>query len=197
MSKPAVLCIARSFLETMDINKPDISAIPEEEINFINRKYADSQDITLGYQFPQVIPVILFKCGDEYLTYERVGSEERLHKKFSLSVGGHIDIHDALDIETEYDAESIITDACSREAAEEVNFHTWIKPEHFKHIINTPVDDVSSVHVGFVCIIELNSKDDVKPSEEIPEFRWLTKPELFTNLPAFEAWGQYIINKVI
>ena len=75
MSKPAVLCIARSYLETMDINNPDISAIPEEELNFINRKYVDDlEDISVGYRFPQIIPVILFKCGDEYLTYARIGS---------------------------------------------------------------------------------------------------------------------------
>lgn len=197
MSKPAVLCIARSYLETMDINNPDITAIPEEEINFINRKYVDADDITLGYQFPQVIPVILFKCGEEYLAYNRVGSEARLHNKMSLSVGGHIDIHDALDIEAEYSAEALMTDACTRELIEEVNFRTWVKPEHFKHIINTPVDDVSSVHVGFVCIIEIDDKDSIQTTEEIPEFFWLTKQELTDNIHAFEAWGQYTINKVL
>lgn len=194
MSKPIpVLCISREYIETMDSNNFSILDIPFEEAQFINRKYVDDLNPLLGFSFPQLIPTIVIKNErGEYLTYERVGSEQRLHNLMSLSIGGHVDL---TDLSYPVVADLLCT-AVQREIDEELGVQIHVQPDMFTHLINLPVDEVSKVHVGLVAVISMFS-GDVTETDEIPEVVWQTKEQLESNLYSFEAWGQHIIKEVL
>ncbi|MFZ3481817.1 hypothetical protein [Sphingomonas sp. 3-13AW] len=120
--------------------------------------------------FVQFIPYVLVRHKNRLLAYvrEASGSEARLHGKFSVGVGGHIDLPDVVVDETlvsekgaetpvnRIDVLKTLTRAAIREISEEIamdvpeNALEW---SHLIHVTTTPVDQV---HLGFVAILDID-----------------------------------------
>lgn len=204
--KHSVLCVQRSLLPELQrasiaaISKITVAQIPYDAFSFINRRVVDAKraenttHFSIGTMFPQVLPYMVVKCGQEYLMYNRKGKEERLHGLMSMGIGGHIDIHDLQITEGNVDFLTIISDAAKREVEEEVGY-TIDKDQllDFTYTILSPVDEVSQVHMGLLATIEVSSKDEVKPTDEIINPIWVHESDLMKYYQKSEEWTRLII----
>lgn len=119
--------------------------------------------------FVQFIPYVLVRNGSRLLAYvrEESGGEDRLHGKFSVGVGGHIDLPDVMVDETmvmekgkevpvnRIDVARTLVRSAVREISEEINMdvpESAVQWTHLIHVTTTPVD---AVHLGFVAILDI------------------------------------------
>ena len=156
---------------------------------FMERDYAEQCS-----DFKQIIPycLVIKRKGPELFVfrYERLtgGSEERLHNKASIGVGGHINPEDVED----QSKRGFIANCVWRELHEELIIN---KPKKFENsalgLINDDTNPVGSVHFGWVTMVwvddaEVREKDTLKG--EFVRFQDLLKDT--TPLDAYETWSQ-------
>ena len=122
-------------------NVEPIRAVIRERAEFLERGGAEQ-----NFSYKQIIPYVILRHGEKYLLIKRLPKqgEKRLHNKFSLGVGGHINVFDQ--------AQSDILEAgMQREKNEEIK----IEQEgecRLIGVINTDVAEVDRVHLGVVYI---------------------------------------------
>jgi predicted NUDIX family phosphoesterase len=144
--------------------------------------------------FKQIIPYVVFRCGDLVFCYTRGGSqgESRLHRRRSLGVGGHVDEADAEGRPTLEAYEM----AMRRELDEEVEVSS---PGRLRRLglINDDATPVGRVHLGVVHVYDLE-RPAVTPREAglaDPEF--LPLRELRGRCEQFESWSQFCIEALL
>jgi predicted NUDIX family phosphoesterase len=138
----------------------------------------------------QIIPYVVFRCGDDVFCYTRGKSqgEARLHKLRSLGVGGHVSEEDAGGRRTRDAYES----AMRRELEEEVAI---MSPGRLRMVglINDDSTPVGQVHLGVVHLFELD-RPEVQPREEgLAEAEFLPLSRVWNIRPEFETWSQICI----
>lgn len=184
--KPSVMCVTREAIT----DNFSLENLPNEHIHFMNREVVDKIP-EVGKMFPQIIPVIAVKKDGKYLTYARNGAEGRLHGKRSMTVGGHIDIYDAIGSNYK-DYRATIALAAMRELFEETGLNNTFLYHDFTQIIWMPDgDEVSQVHIGLVSFVKTDK--NITPNEELADVQWLTKEELIRDIDNYELWSQYLI----
>ena len=183
-----VMCITKDNLQLSDgINKFKINP---DDIHFINRNIVDSKlpkYHAVGTMFPQLLPYIYVKCGNEYLTYARKGKETRLHGKRSMGFGGHVELEDL-------DMTPLHTLHCSasRELQEELGLDTTLHLTD--EFIYSTYDQVSQVHIGIIGFVEITDKSLIKPDElEIINPEWKTLASIRGRLDSYERWSQILV----
>lgn len=161
---------------------------------FMDRSYVDNRyELDLGQMFPQVIPVMLLTDGKgNVLSYARNGTETRLHGSRSVLIGGHIDITDI----NRAGLEDIIEYAAFRELQEEAGICNPIDNYPKDNIIYTDEDPVSSVHLGLLEVIVVNT-EEVTPSDELFDAQWFSSLELEETLNQYEEWSKIAIQRVL
>lgn len=183
-----VMCVTKDTLNlTEGINKIQPS---DFEYHFIQRSIVDSKlpkYHAIGTTLLQLLPYIVVKCGNEYLTYARKGTEARLHGKRSIGFGGHIDLSDFDDI-----VQWTIHNAGERELKEELDLEeSLVMSDEF---IFTNYDNVSQVHLGCIGYVEIKDKSLVKPNpDEILDPQWLTAESIRAKLDTYEKWSRILI----
>lgn len=207
--KPAVLCITKTDLdklieisegETAVVAKTNIvEELPADSYHFINRRIVDNKkDLTIGKQFPQLIPYVLVQNNKgEYLVYPRVGSEERLHDNYSIGVGGHIDVTDAGIADGYLDVADTILFSIGRELEEELKIPESLSSSaEFLRTLVDVTDEVDQVHVGLVYKLQLPVGYEPLRTKEIPVFEWKTADELRKEIHLYENWAKAIIKNL-
>jgi len=136
----------------------------------------------------QVIPYVVIKSNGKFLLVKRLETqgERRLHNKYSVGIGGHINISD-------FDGKDIwsaVEKGMWRELNEEVKISPIGEPE-FLGIINDLSSSVSRVHIGLCYIIEcefheINEKDKFEEA-------WVEKFEGIDNM---EGWSKIVVKKI-
>ena len=159
--------------------------------SFLDRNLAEDDP-----SFKQIIPYVTIKCGDRYLAVQRskTGGEGRLYGKRTISVGGHINTDD-VGGKTDGDSFLVFQRGLLREIEEELDFHGATIPEWvLTGVINTCDGGVGEVHFGVAYTIEVKNESDVSVKDEsLVNHRWLTRRELFDEIPEYEAWSQLVI----
>lgn len=181
-----VMCTTKPNNLVEGINQLKINP---EDIHFINRNIVDSklpEYHAVGTMLPQLLPYIFVKCGNEYLTYNRKGSEDRLHGKCSMGFGGHVELQDVRDT-----VEHTISVTAVRELAEELGLKAPL--ELTGDYIYSKYDNVSQVHLGVVGLVEIDDKSLIKPDElEIINPEWKTLDSIRGRLDSYEKWSQIL-----
>lgn len=139
--------------------------------------------------FKQLIPYVIFRHTDAAGTvrlfqYTRgTGQgEQRLHRKRSVGIGGHISADDAHQ-DDPYD------EGMRRELAEEVEIATPYRA-HCVGLINDDETDVGRVHLGVVHLFDVQTPA-VQPREsEIVDAGFQPVMELLGDLAGFESWSR-------
>lgn len=120
--------------------------------------------------FIQFIPYVLVRQGSRLLAYvrEASGSEDRLHGKFSVGVGGHIDLPDVVVDKTpimekgkevpanRIDVLRTLSRAAVREISEEIRMDVPEDAIAWTHLIHVTTTEVDAVHLGVVAIIDID-----------------------------------------
>lgn len=183
-----VMCVTKAKYNLVEgINK---LTLQDEDIHFIQREIVDSKlpnFHAIGTMLIQVLPYIYIKCGNEYLTYARRGSESRLHGKRSMGFGGHVELADLDDF-----INGTIHNTAEREIKEELGLETSIKITD--DFIYSNYDHVSQVHLGVIGVVELSDKSLIKPdNSEVIDPLWQTADDIRGRLDGYERWSQILI----
>jgi predicted NUDIX family phosphoesterase len=154
--------------------------------------YRPRADMEHDPSFKQLIPYVLFQHNDQHgrphifqYTRGQGQGENRLHRKRSVGIGGHISSLDA-------DAVShgdVYREGLSRELAEEVAIESPYD-ERCVGLINDDESDVGRVHLGVVHLCRLE-RPAIEPREaEMVDCGFRPIDELLANLDHFETWSQ-------
>jgi predicted NUDIX family phosphoesterase len=108
--------------------------------------------------------------------------EQRLHDKFSIGVGGHVDRN-----EIKVD---VLTDAAMRELEEEVEIDKYPLPR-IVGFVNDDRDGVGQVHFGIVAIAETLESVRSRKGDEVTEERFYSVDEvdaLMSSNTEMDSW---------
>lgn len=203
-----VLCIQLTILAAWGvipftgkrmISRFSMGWIKESFFCFRHRDEVDDKgmlNFSKALSTPQVLPYMLVKYKDSYLTYSRSkAAETRLHGTRSLGFGGHVDVTDAVPGNGITD---VILDAAKRELKEELglDLEQFSKRVNFTHCIVDYTNTVGMVHFGIVAVIDLNDQDmeDMKQcAEELTDVQWRTVEQLQADADQYENWSKALI----
>lgn len=145
-----------------------------------------------NFEHKQVIPYVTIRHGDEYLLLKRTKkqAEKRLHDKYSLGIGGHIN---PLSRDTEGD---VIMQGLYRELNEEISVKDPGRL-HFIGIINDESNSVSRVHLGLLYVLDVLSPGFEVLEDDKMTARWVTAEGLSGYYPLFETWSKIVYDHYI
>lgn len=137
----------------------------------------------------QIIPYLLVRHDSRIFLFQRssVGGEDRLHGKYSIGVGGHINRSD-----TE-DAADLIAAGLRRELEEELVIEGHWR-SRIVGVLNDDRNPVGQVHFGLVHVIELDTPAiRVRESHSLSG-RLVDPQEVQALRDSMETWSQMILD---
>ena len=152
---------------------------------FIDRPQAENNPL-----LKQIIPYLVITYGDEVFLLQRYATqtESRLHNKYSIGVGGHINpVKKSRNV-----PHDIIEQALKRELNEELLIKNIGQPELIGYI-NDDANDVGSVHFGMIHRLAVRNKADVEVAEkDLMSGRFITMSDLESYYDQMETWSQIL-----
>lgn len=196
MHDEKVLVVKTKFLKKiLDLSTIKLFTSFNNEIRDIilyNCKYIPRNLAENDLDYKQIIPYAMVTHQDKFLLLKRYStqSESRLHNKYSLGIGGHINPSD------ENSSLDIVSEALKREMDEEI----FINHTNIPELIGVINDDDSDVGKHHLCIFYLFKIDDpnysVVESDKM-EAHWVTKENLKNKYDIMESWSQIIYDYYI
>jgi len=141
--------------------------------------------------FRQIIPYIVVRdsCG-RVLTVERLltQSETRLHNKFSIGIGGHINPVDGAP------GIDILGSAARRELAEELMIpeKTLLTPLRYLGVINDLSTPVSRDHLGCLLVLDTDEPISIREQHKMKGTFLFLQDIMAMNL-ALESWSKLVV----
>jgi len=147
------------------------------------------------YQFKQVIPYMLVAHGSRVFMLHRYASqtEARLHDKYSIGVGGHIDL--GPDTGKGAEIPEIIEAGLRRELHEELDLNTEYSYRPIGYL-NDDSNDVGQVHFGLVFLVRCESDEVAVRENDMMEGKFASIDELTEAAPKMETWSQLLVPHV-
>jgi predicted NUDIX family phosphoesterase len=149
-----------------------------------------------NFHFKQLIPYIAFISNGKVLVYKRSNKigEGRLVDKYSLGVGGHVD----LECDDSKSALDVFLDAAIREVKEEINIDIERKDLEVVLSINDDSNDVGKVHFGVGFIIKKDNLDFTSGEiDKLVERKLMSRDEVEKIHDKFETWSQIFYDDVV
>ena len=149
--------------------------------------YAPRSPLELDPSRQQIIPYVLIRePGGQFLTMARLRAqtEQRLHDKLSLGVGGHMERVDAQE-------PSPILAAMWRELHEEVELRPGaLGAPQLLGLLHDDATPVGQVHLGVIFLAQIARAEDLKVREvDKIEGWWSTPAWLRTQRARLESWS--------
>jgi predicted NUDIX family phosphoesterase len=157
-----------------------------------NQLFMKRDEAEYNFNHKQVIPYVTIRYCNDYLVLKRTKkqTEKRLHDKYSLGIGGHIN---PVSPEAE---DNIIMQGLYRELNEEISLHDPGEL-HFVGIINDESNSVSRVHLGLLYVLDVLSSGYQVLETELMTAQWVPKEKLSAYYPLFETWSQIVFDYYI
>jgi len=168
---------------------------PEKELWFGPRSSLENDPT-----YRQIIPYVILHYHDEVVLYRRTttGKEERLHNKYSIGIGGHANISDAVVTSGTLDVGSTISKATAREIAEEVNCKV---AAHCKRwtlgIIYSDSTPVNRVHVGIAILHHLEHDIVTTAEPDVSSCQLIDLSTLRKHYSDMETWSQLCFDTLL
>jgi len=140
----------------------------------------------------QIIPYAIVRHGDSYFLLQRKDAqgERRLHHKFSIGVGGHIN---PSGVALGHDA---IVEGLTREIDEEIHIAPGYR-ERLIGLINDDTTDVGRVHIGVLFEV-VSSSSDVRVREtDKMHGTWALMDRLRDTYDRLETWSQIVYDSFL
>ena len=157
-----------------------------------NQVFMPRDDAEYNFDHKQVIPYVVIRNRMKYLLLKRLNrqTEKRLHNKYSLGIGGHINP------DPDANENNIIINGLYRELNEEV----WVADPadlQFVGVINDESTSVSRVHLGLVYVL-----DSLSPAYRVLETEkmtaeWVSENDLKEYYDEMETWSQIVYDHYI
>jgi predicted NUDIX family phosphoesterase len=182
-----VMCIKRNSVPCTYIEKDTMTYLKSKNLCLLEKeKYFIKRSICeYDKEYKQLIPYVLIRLDNKFLTFKRNGTEQRLHGEYSIGIGGHVSKGESF------------YNAIFREIKEELGTIPDILDMKFIGYINDEKNEVSSYHLGLVYLIDIDkwidSNFDIE--EELGgKIEFLSKEEL--DAKNIESWGRLSLNLV-
>ncbi len=145
--------------------------------------------------FKQIIPYISFISNNRVLVYKRSSKsgEDRLHEKYSIGVGGHVD----LEMDESKDAIDVVLDAAIREVDEEIGVKISREDLEVKFMINDDGDDVGKVHFGIGFVIKKDIDLSNGEQDILVNRKFMNRKEIEEIHSKLESWSQIFYEGVV
>lgn len=157
-----------------------------------NQTFMQRDEAEYNFEHKQVIPYVIVRNSENYLLLQRTANqtEKRLHNKYSLGIGGHINP------EPVSGEDNIILSGLYRELNEEVliNEHAGL---NFIGVINDERNSVSKVHLGMLYVLEALSPDYQVLETDNMTARWIASGNLKEYYDQMETWSQIVYDYYI
>lgn len=152
-----------------------------ENRTFIERPLAERSP-----EWRQIIPYVVIRNGDDVFTVRRTAkqTEERLHHKVSIGIGGHIN------------PGHTILDGLNKELHEEVRIAGEYELQ-FAGILNDESTEVGRVHLGAVFLLDSATRDVAVVETEKMHGEWMSRAQLAELRGAMETWSQIVYDELI
>ena len=167
---------------TADIHPDFLAKLPEMAF------FMDRPEAEINPKFRQIIPYVLVKYQDKYLTVTRrtTQTETRLHNKVSLGIGGHINPIDG-------EPKNILDAGLRRELSEELATDT---PPSFNELkllglLRDDVNEVGQVHLGVVMLWEVNTPISIRETDKM-DGTYLSLAEIDVQKDSLENWSRLV-----
>lgn len=197
-----VLCFPCHLVKYLDdIGQPTIYALDSVNDGILktllcpaNLSYQDRASAEKDPSWKQVIPYVVIKDRDDIFRYQRTnkGGECRLHDKWSIGVGGHINPSDEKGcVEWTYQA------AMQRELMEEVG----LGGEHPVKVLGAIYDPTSAlgrVHFGVVHLLDLRRPYQLSFHDEaLLGGEFMPLAYLKNHADEFEDWSRLVLENLL
>jgi predicted NUDIX family phosphoesterase len=137
--------------------------------------------------FKQIIPYAIISNKDSFYLFKRTSkqTEKRLHNKFSLGVGGHMNPNNSVESKEQY-----LIYELKRELYEEVKLLNGCLIEDIEFIgfINDDTISVGSVHIGLLYNIHVSNKEVYINETDKMTADWTDKSNLAEFYEGMETW---------
>jgi predicted NUDIX family phosphoesterase len=137
--------------------------------------------------FKQIIPYAIISHKESFYLFKRTSNqtEKRLHNKFSLGVGGHMNPNDYMESNEQY----LIVEL-KRELFEEVKLLNGCLIEDIEFIgfINDDTISVGRVHIGLLYNIHVSNKEVYINETDKMTADWIDKSNLVEFYEGMETW---------
>ena len=168
---------------------------------FVERNHAEHEPA-----LKQVIPYCVVVQDGRVLLLKRkkTGGEARLHDKYSIGVGGHVNPVDAPEAplpasgtSTADGRPSPIPKALHRELHEELTLEGAYETRPVG-VINDDANPVGAVHVGYVQVVTVEGTVEVREKDQLEgEFVELDRlSELLAEGADFETWSSMLVERL-
>lgn len=149
-------------------------------------KRSESED---DPSYKQIIPYAIISNGNSFYLFKRTSgqTEKRLHNKFSLGVGGHMNPDDTIESKEHY-----LIDELKRELFEEVRLKNgcFIEDIEFVGFLNDDKITVGRFHVGLLYNIHVSSKGlNIRETDKMTA-EWIDKSNLVQFYKEMETWSK-------
>lgn len=151
----------------------------------------------------QIIPYVVIRKGNKVLAYMRSkkSGEGRLHNKWSIGIGGHINPKD--NTNDKIGINMILSNAVTRELYEELEwgdtYDQTIESTRELGILYDDKDPVGRVHIGYVLIIDLPESETEYPQpreDTIADCQWFTLKQA-SQLMNLEGWSTIVVEAML
>lgn len=138
--------------------------------------------------YKQIIPYVCIRHDNSYILLQRTKkqSEARLHNKFSLGIGGHIN-----EQEVAGGGKDLVAAGLARELREEISLAEGSEL-HLLGIIYDETTPVGRVHLGVVYEIEARTSEFTLNEPELMFGTWITVAQLIEYRERMETWSQLL-----
>jgi predicted NUDIX family phosphoesterase len=136
--------------------------------------------------FKQVIPYLVLRDRGRYFLMRRTraGGDERLHERFSIGVGGHLNPGDV-----------DLAGGLVREWSEELAAD-FVPEFRLLGLLNDDETDVGRVHLGVVYLAEAAGRPVAVRETDKLEGRFVTPADLLAVYDRMETWSQLVFDFV-
>jgi len=146
--------------------------------------------------FKQIIPYAIISNKESFYLFKRTSgqTEQRLHNKFSLGVGGHMNPGDSKESKEQY-----LINELKRELFEEVVLlnECVIEDIEFIGFLNDDSIPVGRVHIGLLYNIRVSNKDVHINETDKMTADWVDKPDLAEFYGGMETWTKFTFDDFI
>ena len=162
----------------------------------LNGTFRQRSELEEDASFKQLITYATISNNQSYCLFKRTTgqTEKRLHNKFTLGVGGHMNPGNSLEQDENY-----VLNELKRELSEEVRLLDGCLIENIEFIgfINDDTIPVGRVHIGLLYNISLSNKDVVINETDRMTSDWIDKTDLAGFYEGMETWSRIVFDNYI
>ena len=149
-------------------------------------RFAPRAAMETNPRFKQVIPYLVLRDGDRYFLMRRTraGADARLHDRYSIGVGGHLNPGDV-----------DLGGGLAREWAEELDA-PFIPEFRLLGLLNDDTTEVGRVHIGVVYSAEAQSRPVAVREKHKLEGRFVPPGDVLAVHERMETWSQLVFDFV-